>query len=100
MSGSEHEVIRLQQVDPRTLGLIWSDGHESQVPVRDLRIQCPCAHCVDEMTGERILDEELVLPDIHPVQITPVGRYALRVNWSDGHDTGIYTFAFLRQRYS
>ena len=90
------DLNRIYQIDRNTLGLAWADGRESRIPVRDLRIQCPCAHCVDEVTGERILDEDLVLEDVHPVTIEPVGRYALRIHWSDGHDTGIYPFERLR----
>ncbi len=98
-SVAQSQIRSIKQIDEMTLGIDWADGRESHIPVRDLRIQCPCAHCVDEMTGERVLDEDLVLEDVHPITIEPVGRYALRVKWSDGHDTGIYTFQFLRKHY-
>lgn len=57
---------------------------------------CPCAGCVDEMTGHRTLTEAQVPVDIHPLAIHYVGRYALRFDWSDGHSTGIFPFDFLR----
>lgn len=83
--------------DGTALRIRWSDGHESEYAPWDLRMACPCAGCVDEMTGERRLDPENVDSEVHPVEISYVGRYALQFRWSDGHDTGIYPFEFLRR---
>jgi DUF971 family protein len=83
--------------DGTRLRIQWKDGHESQFAPRALRIACPCAGCVDEMTGKRILQPESVPADIHPLAIEYVGRYALLFRWSDGHSTGIYPFQFLRE---
>lgn len=88
--------VKLKQVGPLTLGIEWSDGTSREYPVRELRLNCHCAHCVDEWTREKILDESKVPLDIQPKKIEPVGRYAIRFVWSDGHDTGIYTFDLLR----
>jgi DUF971 family protein len=76
------------------------DGHGDQTAItaRDLRLACPCAQCVDEMSGRPLLDPALVPPDIRPVHLTLVGSYGLRVHWSDGHATGIYTFDWLESR--
>jgi len=83
--------------DASQLRIRWADGEASEYPPRTLRIACPCAGCVDEMTGRRILREEDVPDDVHPLAIRYVGRYALRFDWSDGHGTGIYPFEFLRR---
>lgn len=83
--------------DATALRIRWADGHVSEYLPRDLRLACPCAGCVDEMTGRRTLRPENVDPDVHPLEISYVGRYALRFQWSDGHDTGIYPFEFLRR---
>jgi DUF971 family protein len=83
--------------DASALRIRWRDGHTSFYPPRQLRLACPCAGCVDEMTGRPILQPETVDPDIHPLAIHFVGRYAIRFDWSDGHATGIYPFAFLRR---
>lgn len=80
----------------RELVITWNDGHVSRYGYRMLRQRCPCAMCVHEWTGEQLLDASRVPADIRPKQITQVGAYALRVTWSDGHATGLYTFAFLR----
>ena len=79
------------------LAVVWSDGHESYFPGHYLRCQCPCAGCVDEMTGVKTLVDSSVPKDVHPETVSPVGRYALTVKWSDGHDTGIYSFETLRR---
>jgi DUF971 family protein len=80
----------------RELQITWSDGHVSRYHYRTLRLHCPCAVCVHEWTGEKLLDVSRVPADILPKEIIQVGAYALRFTWSDGHATGIYTFAFLR----
>ena len=79
------------------LAITWSDGLESRYEVRSLRLACSCAHCVDEWTGEGRLDPGSVPDDVHPLEIRPVGRYAIQIDWSDGHTSGIYPFERLRQ---
>lgn len=89
--------MELRQVSPQTLGIVWSDGHHSILNVRRIRLDCPCAHCVDEWTREKILNDSQVPAGVRPKRIDSVGRYALQFSWSDGHDTGIYSFSRLRQ---
>ena len=48
------------------------------------------------MTGRPLLDPAGVPSDIRPLSVALVGAYGLKVKWSDGHGTGIYTFAHLR----
>lgn len=83
--------------DGARLRIVWGDGVASEYAPRLLRQRCPCAGCVDEMTGIRTLRPESVPADIYPEAIHYVGRYALQFVWSDGHSTGIYTFEFLRR---
>ena len=70
----------------------WSSGEEAVYPARFLRGQCPCATCVDEITGRRIVGESVLPILVYPTKIEPVGRYAIQIFWSDGHSTGIYTW--------
>ncbi len=84
------------QAGPAELRIRWRDGHESLYPVRTLRLACRCAHCVEEMTGRPLLDASRVPEDVRPLRLWPIGRYAVQIAWSDGHDTGIYTFELLR----
>lgn len=88
---------RIEQRGPRELAIHWADGAESVLEVRALRLACGCAVCVDEWTGEGRLDPDAVPEDVHPTTIEPVGRYAIQIAWSDGHDTGIYPFRRLRE---
>lgn len=88
--------LELFQADARTLGVKWSDGHASRYDVRQLRLACPCAHCIQEWTGEVMVKPELIPADVAPLDLEAVGNYGLRVQWSDGHATGIYTYDRLR----
>ena len=88
---------RIEQAGPRALRIAWGDGATFLYPVRGLRLSCACAQCVDEWTGATLLDEGSVPDDIHPLAMRSVGRYAVSIDWSDGHDTGIYSFARLRE---
>jgi ATP-binding protein involved in chromosome partitioning len=87
----------IRQAGPRTLAIAWDDGSESRYDVRELRLACGCAHCVDEWTGEGRLDPASVPEDVHPIRIDRVGRYAIQIEWSDGHASGIYPFRRLRE---
>lgn len=75
----------------------WADGHEALYPNVYLRQKCRCANCVQEWTGEVMIRPEMIPKDIAPVQIIPVGLYAIQIKWSDGHETGIYSFDLLRE---
>ena len=79
------------------VSILWSDDIETAYNAVQLRAACPCASCVNEWTGERILKREDVPDDISFSTISIVGRYALNFHFSDGHDTGIFSFNFLRK---
>jgi DUF971 family protein len=83
--------------EPDGVRIEWDTlGHAWLYPARMLRLACPCAACVEEMTGRRLLQPGAVPADIRPQSLALVGAYGLRINWSDGHDTGIYTFELLQ----
>ena len=83
--------------DGKSLVIRWKDDHESVYDPRFLRLNCPCAGCVDEMSGQKILEDGGVSEDVRILEIHTVGNYAISIKWSDGHDTGIYAFERLRR---
>jgi len=87
----------MRQAGPDILEITWSDGRRDRYPVRGLRLACPCANCVDELTGKLLLDPARIPHDVRPRRITSVGNYAIQIAWSDGHDSGIYAFPLLRK---
>ena len=76
------------------LELQWPHG-TYRLPYRLLRGRCPCACCVDEMTGVRAVDVEDVPLAIAPTNIQFSGNYALKITWNDRHDTGLFTWEYL-----
>jgi DUF971 family protein len=80
----------------QALRVEWPDGTEARLGLVKLRAECMCARCVDEITGERIFDIDGVDPNIAIRAMELVGNYALKIRWSDGHDTGLYTWSHLR----
>lgn len=93
--------ISLHLKKNEALLITWADRHQSVFPLRLLRRFCPCAGC----QGERDLLGHTHMPIVKttydgPITATGaelVGNYALRIDWSDGHSAGIYTFAYLRE---
>ncbi len=104
---------KLLLVDQHTLAIQWSDGQWQGYDVAQLRRDCPCAGCIPsagESAGSKHQrtptqseiepgegGKESVPPPIQILQMEPVGNYAYRVRFSDGHDTGIYTLDLLRR---
>ncbi len=88
---------RIEKYNDREMLLAWTDLLEFKLPFFELRCECPCAGCVDEHTGEKLLRRERVPADVRPLEVANVGRYALRIQWSDGHGTGMYHYDRLRE---
>ncbi|MBV8901013.1 MAG: DUF971 domain-containing protein [Verrucomicrobia bacterium] len=92
-------VLKTYEMIGNELALRWQDGSESYVSLRDLRLACPCALCA----GERDLfgreyrhRQELTEKSFVLKKCQLVGGYALQPTWGDGHNTGIYSFAYLK----
>jgi DUF971 family protein len=79
------------------LRLVWPGSREVTLPPFQLRDQCPCAGCIEEGTGRKLLDPSSIPQDIRVADVTPVGNYAIQIRWSDGHSTGIYSWETLRR---
>jgi DUF971 family protein len=79
------------------LRIAWPAAREVEIPPFQLRDQCPCAGCVEEGTGRKLLDPATIPADIGIRDVKPVGNYAIQLFWSDGHSTGIYSWDTLRR---
>ena len=86
----------------------WKDLHHSEYPLAYLRDECPCATC----TGAHGTSPEksnysaaaaskdlfpMYAPKLKMLDVEEVGSYAVRISWSDGHSTGIYSFDHFRR---
>jgi DUF971 family protein len=83
------------------LRITWADGQESVFPVGWLRAKCPCAGCKElreqQKKSRLTVLNNFVEGPITAVEAAMAGNYALRITFSDGHDTGIYSFGYLRE---
>lgn len=77
----------------KSLEITWADGHVSAFPHDLLRGYCPCATCQGHSGTIRFVEGG----NLELVSLEQVGNYALSFRWGDAHDTGIYTFRFLRK---
>jgi len=85
----------------------WKDGHHSQYPLAYLRDQCPCASCTGAHGTEPQKSSYSAPPPGNPFQmykatlkmlnVEPMGHYAIQIHWNDGHNTGIYSYDYLRK---
>lgn len=94
---------KLARAEGNKLLIDWSDGQQREYTFKELREACPCATC-REKRGESPAPKNLLpvlsAAEARPLNITgmrPVGNYAYSIEFSDGHDTGIYTLELLRQ---
>jgi ATP-binding protein involved in chromosome partitioning len=86
----------LRDHQAKRLRIAWHDGLEVAVPYRVVRAACGCARCVDEATGQRLVFLDDIDPNVIAEELQAVGAYAIRILWSDGHNTGLYTWPQLR----
>jgi len=84
--------VKIEPFNQWEIYFSWNDGTAYSLSSQELRFQCPCAGCVDEHTGQRILKRESIASDIKPTGMAVIGRYALQISWSDKHQTGMYHF--------
>jgi len=97
--------LKLRLDRARGLEIHWSEGQKSEYSLSFLRTMCPCATCKtlrDQSATPRKKTSLTVLPGNFSAPLAAlsaelVGNYALRIEWSDQHGTGIYSFTYLRE---
>lgn len=100
----------IERVGDYGLAITWTDGQRLNYTAVGLRDNCPCATCQEKKLAKQLEKEKsggkmLKLPvltagEMQPLRIVrmqPIGNYAYIIGYSDGHDSGIYTFDLLRQ---
>lgn len=97
MKNRNHRVKHIAQKDNFTFTIIWSDGVTKDYRLNELQMRCPCANCVDEITGKRLSSANQVREEVKAKKVTSVGKYALRIDFTSGCSHGIYTFDMLRE---
>ncbi len=82
----------------------WKDRHRSEYGLQYLRDKCPCATCTGVHgtppaagNSQAANPFQMYKPALKILSIEPVGNYAVRINWSDGHNSGIYSWEHLRE---
>jgi DUF971 family protein len=82
------------------IAIDWKDAHHSEYPLQYLRDHCPCATCTGAHgtppAREQANPLQLFKPALKIVEVEPVGNYAIRIVWNDGHATGIYSYEHFR----
>ena len=99
--------VRVDKSGGTGMEIDWKDGHHSAWTFRWLRDACPCATCHEEheatgrQPGEPKPKAQTLLAMYEepprPVEITPIGKYAIKFKWNDGHEAGIYSWEYLRR---
>lgn len=92
-------IRKIWQKDNFTFSIHWSDGMVQDFRLADLQRNCPCALCNDEMTGQRLSHPKSVPDDLRAVVIRSMGRYGLRIQFTSGCSTGIYSYDKLREMH-
>ncbi len=89
-------IKELTQLDNHTFMIFWNDGRKGRYRLSDLQERCPCAACLDQMTGRRSYGIKSD-PDVRAIRIYSVGRYAIKIEYSSGCSLGIYDYHILHR---
>ena len=97
LKGMAPSPAEIDKVNDKEFEILWTDGHKSIYSFTSVRAGCQCAGCIDEWTGNTLLDKNSIPDNIYYKNVEKVGSYALSFDWSDGHNTGIYSYELLRK---
>jgi DUF971 family protein len=98
--------VRVDKSGGTGMQVDWADGAKSRWSFAWLRAACPCATCHEAREAEGLEPGEtkgaaatllpMYVQPARPVDVVPVGKYALRFKWNDGHEAGLYSWDYLR----
>lgn len=92
---------QIKVVDKKSLFIKWDDESESTIDLKYLRDECPCASCKGEtvlLKTYRPAKPTAQSPEAYQIKnIQQVGGYAIQISWKDGHNTGIYSWQYLKE---
>jgi len=93
--------VKIKIFEKTKLFIIWDDDSESKIDIIYLRDECPCASCKGEtvlLKTYRPAKPTAERPESYKIKdIQPVGEYAIQIVWKDGHDSGLYTWDYLKE---
>jgi len=106
-AATDPKSVKVHLTDGTGMDIEWKDGHRSSYSFVFLRDACPCALCEEERSKTKRQPGDppklapgalpMFKPAAKPLSAEGVGKYAIKFNWNDGHDLGIYSWAFLRE---
>jgi DUF971 family protein len=106
-ASTDPKSVRVNLTTGTGMEIEWRDGHRSSYSFPFLRDACPCALCEEERSksARKPGDPAKLAPGAlpmfkaaaKPLSAEGVGKYAIKFNWNDGHELGIYSWAFLRE---
>jgi DUF971 family protein len=105
VTATVHEPEHIAISKSKGIRIDWKDGHHSEYPLAYLRDECPCATCTGAHGTEPQKTSYSAPQELFPMyksvlkmlSVEPVGSYAIRIAWNDGHSTGIYSFDHFRK---
>jgi DUF971 family protein len=87
--------------EKKFLEITWEDESKSELSLKYLRDECPCATCKGETVLLRTYRppiKKMISPEVYLISnIEVVGEYAIQITWKDGHNTGIYSWEYLQE---
>lgn len=95
------KAAQIKIINKEKLFIKWDDNSESQISLKYLRDECPCANCKGEtvlLKTYRPAKPQTTTPEMYKIKnIETVGSYAIQITWKDGHNTGIYSWEYLKK---
>ena len=107
MTSADPKSVKVHLKEGTGVEIEWKDGHLSNYSFPFLRDACPCALCDEERSKSGVKPGQpavpkpgelpMYKPTVKALSAAAVGKYAIKFNWNDGHELGIYSWQWLRE---